>query len=66
MFREEEGVQLVQEMKSRFSVSMLSSRQQAALPAPPAGPSTSTATYSTLVGKRITSTTSVVSSYVCN
>lgn len=45
---EEEGIQLVQEMKSRFSVGMLSSRQQTALPAPPAGSSTSTATYSTL------------------
>jgi hypothetical protein len=46
----------VKEMKSRFSVSMLSSRQQSALPAPPAGPSTSTATYSTLVGKGMMST----------
>jgi hypothetical protein len=55
MFRDEEGVQLVQEMKSRFSVNMLSSRQQAALPAPPAGPSTSTATYNTLVSKRMMS-----------
>ncbi|XP_023727039.1 neuronal PAS domain-containing protein 2 isoform X2 [Cryptotermes secundus] len=45
---EEEGMQLVQEMKSRFSVNMLSSRQQAALPAPPDGPSTSSATQNTL------------------
>ncbi|XP_069684148.1 aryl hydrocarbon receptor nuclear translocator homolog isoform X2 [Periplaneta americana] len=45
---EEEGEQLVQEMKARYSATVLSTRQQAALMAPNAGPSTSSGTANTL------------------
>jgi hypothetical protein len=53
VFREEEGVQLVQEMKARFSANILSSRQQASMLASVTAPSTSSSNPKPLVSKVI-------------